>query len=110
MFFIIDIDEDEDEDELCSFKNNILDIFTEEIIFDNNIYALRSIICLKDNNHFTTFIWKLDSSFLDLFENKFNNDLHFYDGGMDRGIIHPIDSIDLLYDKYYAYPYIFIYN
>ena len=94
-----------------ALKNNILEIFTEEIIFDNNIYALSSIICFKDNNHFATFIWKLDSSFLDLFENKFNNDLHYYhDGGMDRGIILPIDSIDLLYNKYYAYPYIFIYN
>ena len=59
MFFILDIDEDE----LCSFKTNILDIFTEEIIFDNNIYALRSIIFFKDSNHFTTFIWKLDVHF-----------------------------------------------
>ena len=43
IFFILDIDEDE----LCYFKDNILNIFTEEICFDNNIYALSSIICLK---------------------------------------------------------------
>lgn len=43
IFFILDIDEDE----LCYFKDNILNIFTEEICFDNNIYALSSIICFK---------------------------------------------------------------
>ena len=46
MFFILDIDEDE----LCSFKSNILKIFTEEIIFDIDIYALKSIICFNTFN------------------------------------------------------------
>ena len=107
LFFILDIESDE----LCEFKDNILNIFTEEIVFDSNIYSLSSIICFKNRNHFTTFIWKLDSWFLDLFENKFNTEFHYYhDGGVNSGIIHPIDSINLLYNKLYAYPYIFIYK
>lgn len=92
-------------------KVNILNLFGNEIKFNNLNYELRSIICFINRNHFSTFIWKLDSPYIALFENKFDKEWYYYhDGGIDNDIIKPIDSIEILYSKIYAYPYIFIYN
>ena len=82
-----------------------------EINFNNLNYELRSILCFRNRNNFSTFFGKLDSPYIAFFENQFDKDLHYYhDGRMDNDIIKPIDSIDILYSKIYAYPYIFIYN
>lgn len=84
MFFILDVDVNE----LCTEKEKTLNLFDSEINLNNVNYELRSIICFKNRNHFSTFIWKLDSPYVSLFENKFNKNLHYYhDGGMDNGTI-----------------------
>ena len=88
IFIILDVDENK----LTNSKEKILNLFGSEIIFNNLNYELRLIICFKNRNHFSTFIWKLNSPYIALFENKFDKDLHYYhDGGMDNGIIKPID-------------------
>ena len=74
MFFILDVDVNE----LNHSKENIIKLFGSEINFNNLNYELRSIICFKNRNHFSTFIRKLDSPYIALFENQFDKDLHYY--------------------------------
>lgn len=71
LFFILDVDVNE----LNNSKEKILNLFGSEINFNNLNYELRSNICFKNRNHLSTFIWKLVSPYIALFENQFDKDL-----------------------------------
>ena len=107
IFFILDIEPVE----LLSEYNNIKKIFKYNIEIDNIKYELISIICYKNQNHFTCYINKIAENFDYQLDNAIDKDIKYYhDGCNDNGIIKPINSIDDIYNLYKAYPYIFVYQ
>ena len=103
--FILDIDNQE----LFSLSDNILNIFKEEILINNNNkdnkYSFISIICYKNDNHITICFQKISQN------NKLkNNILYYHDGLENNGIIQVIKIINELYNLKNVFPYLFIYE
>jgi hypothetical protein len=108
LMFILDIDNQE----LIALSDNILNIFKEEILINNNNkdnkYSFISTIFYKNDNHFTICFQKISQN---IENNKLkNNILYYHDGLEDNGIIQVIKIINELYNLKNVFPYLFIYE
>ena len=89
--FILDIDNQE----LISLSDNIINIFKEDILINNNKdnkYSFISTICYKNDNHFTICFQKISQN---LENNKLKNNILYYHNELENnGIIQEIKNIN----------------
>ena len=101
--FVLDIDNQE----LLLLSDNILNIFKEAILINNNNKDI-STIYYKNDNHFTICFQEISQN---VENNKLkNNILYYHDGLENKGIIQELKIINELYELKNVFLYLFIYE